>query len=267
MAYFREKRAGSRRSHKVPATIEEVNDNFLYRARMVNYSPDGMCLETDVVLDPQSEIIIGIEESPYENAALSADASACFRGKIIWQKDIRGGIFNFGYGVKIVSDDNQQSAKGHFSQQRPESRRHPRKSFAKPVVFISDNRHHKGVTKNISRRGAFIEVEDKLDVGQIIKLAIPGTKIDNGVMLKGQVVHLGPMGIGVNFKSLIKKKQIIQDRGGTRSGADRRKLFFSQYTPEKRSGQERRSGGDRRSLEHIKSRKAFDLSKAFRNIK
>jgi hypothetical protein len=267
MAYFREKRAGSRTSHKVPATIEEVDDSFLYRARMVNYSQEGMFLETDVVLDAESEIIIGIDESPYGSSATASETSACFRGKIVWQKDIRGSIFNFGYGIKIISDGDQHDAQGHFTQEINELRKYPRKPFSKPVVFISENQHHKGITKNISRRGAFIEVDDKLEVGQMIKLAIPGTKIDNGVMLKGEVVHLHSAGIGVNFKSLIKRRQILQDRGGTRSGDDRRKLFFAKYTPEKRTGAERRSGADRRSLKHLKSRKALNLSKAFRNIK
>jgi hypothetical protein len=38
------------------------------------------------------------------------------------------------------------------------------------------------------------------------------------------------------------------DRGGRRSGIERRKIFIPGYTPERRSGLDRRSGQDRRSL-------------------
>ena len=40
----------------------------------------------------------------------------------------------------------------------------------------------------------------------------------------------------------------LADNGGTRLGVDRRKLHYTAYSPEKRSGLDRRSGFDRRSL-------------------
>ena len=40
----------------------------------------------------------------------------------------------------------------------------------------------------------------------------------------------------------------MTDRGGTRSGTDRRKFQYTDYIPEKRSGRDRRRGFDRRSL-------------------
>ena len=64
MVHFAEKRAQIRSLCKLPATIEEVNDSFLYRARLVNYSNTGMFLESDVVLDSEAEIVVGIENSP-----------------------------------------------------------------------------------------------------------------------------------------------------------------------------------------------------------
>jgi len=39
----------------------------------------------------------------------------------------------------------------------------------------------------------------------------------------------------------------MTDRGGTRSGTDRRKFQYTDYIPEKRSGRDRRKGFDRRS--------------------
>ena len=43
------------------------------------------------------------------------------------------------------------------------------------------------------------------------------------------------------------KGNAIRDRGGTRSGKDRRKFQYTAYIPEKRSGKDRRIGTDRRS--------------------
>jgi len=43
--------------------------------------------------------------------------------------------------------------------------------------------------------------------GQIIKLVISRTKIEKGVMLKGEVVHLRREGFGLKFLSLLKDKK------------------------------------------------------------
>ncbi len=43
-----------------------------------------------------------------------------------------------------------------------------------------------------------------------------------------------------------KKRRMLKDNGGTRSGADRRVYIFMKYYPEKRSGRDRRKGIDRR---------------------
>ena len=43
------------------------------------------------------------------------------------------------------------------------------------------------------------------------------------------------------------KGKAIKDRGGTRSGTDRRKFQYTVYILEKRSGKDRRIGTDRRS--------------------
>ena len=145
-------------------------------------------------------------------------------------------------------------------------RKHPRKPYSKPVFIASENQYYTGLIKNISRRGIFIKIKDNFTVGQLIKLVVPGTKIDKGVMLIVEVVHMSPTGIGVEYKSLLKKRDIIKDRGGTRSGTDRRKMFISDYFPEKRSEKDRRKGGDRRRLQYLRYRKSLNLSGAFRDL-
>ena len=41
-------------------------------------------------------------------------------------------------------------------------------------------------------------------VGQAIRLVIPGTRIDNGVMLKAEIIRFNATGVGVKFSGLIK---------------------------------------------------------------
>lgn len=47
--------------------------------------------------------------------------------------------------------------------------------------------------------------------------------------------------------TIAEKKLKLKDRGGTRSGEDRRKFVYTAHLPERRSGRDRRKGFDRRS--------------------
>ena len=50
----------------------------------------------------------------------------------------------------------------------------------------------------------FIITRDDFSIGQMVRLVIPGTKIDNGTMLKGEIKHSNGKGIGVQFKKILK---------------------------------------------------------------
>jgi hypothetical protein len=50
----------------------------------------------------------------------------------------------------------------------------------------------------------FIETKENFAEGQTLRLVIPGTKIDKGIMLKGEIKHLNRKGIGVQFKRILK---------------------------------------------------------------
>jgi hypothetical protein len=201
-----ERRTGSREICKVPVTVREVNDSFIYRARIANCSSKGMYIETDFVLEPGAHVRIGIEDFAEVSLLGSLEGSSFFLSEIIWQEDSLGSIFNFGYGIKIISADDQKQAFAANSQVRQELRRHPRKSYPKPVFFTSRSRYRKGFIQNISRSGVFIKTTEKFTAGRIIKLVIPGTKFDKGTMLKGEVVRFNQLGIGIIFKSIIKKR-------------------------------------------------------------
>lgn len=83
-------------------------------------------------------------------------------------------------------------------------RRFTRKPFRRATIFACQNRYFAGLTKNISKGGIFIETRNPFAIGQIITLVISRTKIEKGVMLKGEVVHRRPEGFGLKFLSLLK---------------------------------------------------------------
>ena len=60
------------------------------------------------------------------------------------------------------------------------------------------------------------------------------------------------------------KSTRINDNGGTRSVAERRKYRITDYKPERRSGKERRSGGDRRKGQNFRGEKAIERRESFR---
>ena len=86
-------------------------------------------------------------------------------------------------------------------------RKFTRRPFRRATVFACQNRYYAGLTQNISKGGVFIETHNRFAKGQIITLVISRTKIEKGVMLKGQVVHLNRRGFGLKFLSLVKGGQ------------------------------------------------------------
>jgi hypothetical protein len=83
-------------------------------------------------------------------------------------------------------------------------RQFKRKPFRRATIFACQNRYYAGLTKNISKGGIFIETRNLFEIGQIITLVISRTKIEKGVMLKGEVIHTRPEGFGLKFLSLLK---------------------------------------------------------------
>ena len=211
MAHYYEKRSDQRIIHKSPIQVEDISSNKTYRARMVNYSKNGLYFETNLPLGSVTEINIEIENSSM--APSFSDLKERYQAKILWHKKLENSLYNFGYGAKYIysSDkENLQSTGFKDTETKTEDlRRHPRRSYRKTVLFASQNQYYEGLANNVSNGGIFIETNDRLSVGQIINLVIPGTKIDKGIMLKGEVIHVQPKGVGVKFKSLLKKARAL----------------------------------------------------------
>jgi Tfp pilus assembly protein PilZ len=206
MTQFYEKRSDGRTDFKSPIMVED-SKGIIYKARMVNYSGNGLYIETDWLLQPGTEIYIEMEQSPY--ASDSFDLPERYRAVILWHARLENAFYSYGYGVRYTPEVDMQIPQIKILQETKISedlRRYPRKHFSNSVFFTSRNGYFEGLIGNISRNGVFIKTQDDFTVGQVVRIVIPGTKIDNGTMLKGEIRHRSKKGIGIQFKQLLKAK-------------------------------------------------------------
>jgi len=132
-----ENRVADREFHKMPVLVQELNGIYIYSARMVNFNNKGAYLETDTALEVGTDIIIGIEDSTFISPSASPDSPKFYKAKIMWQKNLTGGFFNFGYGTKFNYFNEKQNVPETDTITGKENRKHPRKRYSKPVIFTS----------------------------------------------------------------------------------------------------------------------------------
>ena len=94
---------------------------------------------------------------------------------------------------KIV-EENQQA-----EEENEESRQHERKPCYEDTHFLTHQKLHEGVIRNISKGGTYIETEDFFFSGQEITVAGPFEEDGSDVKQKGEVVRCDGRGIGVKF--------------------------------------------------------------------
>ena len=200
-----EKRKNIRNILKVPIIVKELETGSIYRGRMTNYSASGICLETDGGLDLNVALFVRFESPPY---SASADPSSRtlenLFAKIRWKEETRANFFSFRYGASILSAESEINLNRNKFRMIKDFRKHPRKPYSKTVYFTTENQYFEGSITDISKEGMFFNTQDSFSVGQIIRLVIPGTKIDNGIMLKAEVVRFNEKGVGVKFNGLMK---------------------------------------------------------------
>ena len=194
---YTEKRTSPRSICNIPAVVQELDERYIFNAKIINYDKNGLYFETNIRLDSGKEIYIGFDESP------SMSRPHTFHVEILWIKKLTKSIYNYGYGAKHNHGSYNRKSEDLDLAEKAELRKNARRRFCKAVFLILVNDYYQGMSKNISRGGIFIETRNHFSIGKIIKLVIPGTKIDNGVMIKGKVVHIDQNGIGVKFTNLI----------------------------------------------------------------
>jgi hypothetical protein len=206
-------RKNDRIDYTAGAVIESLDPSPMVSACIANYSRGGLYFESDTLITPGTNIYLGIFGSPYSESEAEYE---CHRVKIKWCKDLYNSDFKYGYGAQHLDPIGAYSrdAEQHFydipryiklmMEDGQESRKHPRKPAERSVSFSSADQYCKGTITNVSKGGLFIETETGLGVGDRIKIAIPGTKFDKGLMLGAEVVRATTFGIGVKLIGMVK---------------------------------------------------------------
>ena len=197
-----EKRHHKRVKRDTMVTLESLQIGVDEDTHMVNCSDTGLYFESDQFLEPGDEVFIEVENYLDDQT----DPYLCHHAKIIWGRRLKTATYAFGYGAEYVRLANDQNSSEVDSEQISDLRRHPRHHIDKGVAFRYDNKPYHGIIRDISRNGCFIESRAFLNVGQILYLAIPGTKFVKNKMLKVEVVRLSPEGVGAIFKGNIQPK-------------------------------------------------------------
>ena len=197
-----EKRNTVRMDYRGPITIENIKAGVMHRAKMMNFSANGLYFEADNLLQPGEEIFVGIDNSPF---ASSQDTYECYRVKIVWRKKLKKSAFYYGYGAKHTIDPRQAKSQKGDSTGWNDIRKHQRKSYSKSIRFAAKELIFEGFLKNISSAGVFVEADENFSAGQILTFEI-ALKKNQKANVKGEVVWSSPEGFGVKFLSIDKQE-------------------------------------------------------------
>ena len=94
-----EKRSSPRFDHAAAVRIEDPQTGKRHDAMMVNYSEEGMYIESDSHFSSGIQIKIGIKNSPYASVPETIES---FQGLILWRAAVEHSFFQFGYGIQLV---------------------------------------------------------------------------------------------------------------------------------------------------------------------
>jgi len=119
-----ENRDTARIDHTSSLKVQDIASEKIYKARMFNYSKEGIYFESDSVLNPGIQIYIGIQNSPY---ASLPDVLEYHRAQIMWRKELKRSFFRYGYGVKLASLADKQDLQLNDKKEKKDLRKHPRR--------------------------------------------------------------------------------------------------------------------------------------------
>lgn len=196
-----ENRDSARLDHVSSVQVQDIESGKIHKARMFNFSKEGVYFESDSVLNPGMLIYVGIQNSPF---ASLPDVLEYHRAEIMWRKKLKDSFFRFGYGVKLASLADKQDLKSNDSKQTKNLRKYPRRRYDQFTLFTSQNGIFEGSINNISSSGIFLRSKNTFEVGQILTLVLP-CKNGKDVKVKGEIVWTSDRGFGVKFLSVDKK--------------------------------------------------------------
>ena len=195
-------RGAERTDHITPLQVKDLRSGDIYEARMFNYSDGGIYFESDGFFEKGTPLYLGILNSPYH---LISRVFEYYKGEVMWRKDLKRSLFSFGYGIQLISEASKQDMDSNDPKKAKDSRKHPRKPFSQTIRFGTHKGISEGDTKNISASGVFIATNEKLEVGQLLKLNLP-LKKGKMVRAEGQIMWINDEGFGLKFIEIKNEK-------------------------------------------------------------
>ncbi len=187
-----ERRDRTRFEHECKITLENSKIGVLRNCAMYNFNNNGLYIEADTQLEPETELRIGIKNSPFAD---EPDKFESYRGIIKWRKELKRSSFYFGYGVELIKDDAEKQNQDNFQW----SRENARKAVSIPIKFEYQNHTYEGTTENVSSDGISVKAKDPVMVGQQIIVQIPLKKKGKIAKFQGKVSWSNRDGFGVKF--------------------------------------------------------------------
>lgn len=213
-----EKRQNGRYPHRSQVVRESLITGTVTIGLMNNYSMGGFSFTSNNLINLDDMIFLGLADSPYSSAAHTYE---CHKVKIKWRKDVFRSRYRYAYGVQhldpigIFPEYTEQYycdipkyrelvAAVNKELRTQDLRKFDRKQLATSVYFVAENNIYRGLIRDLSRGGIFVETNSRLKVSQYIRLVIPGTKFDNGVMIKARIIHQSLSGYGIQLLGILK---------------------------------------------------------------
>ena len=133
------------------------------------------------------------------------------------QQLLKGDLLTTLLGLISKMSDDQQSALLDRLQDQPINsanpeeteialRGHSRKSCMISTDYRVDGCNFEGFMLDISPTGAFIETSEAFSVGQQIQLVFSLPNIPGQLTITGEILWIGKLGIGLQFKELSRKQ-------------------------------------------------------------
>jgi hypothetical protein len=188
-------RSAKRIDYMTPLQVKDLRSGDIYEAKMLDYSDDGISFASNGFFEKATPLYFGILYPP---DFLTSRVFEYYRGEVMWRKDLKGSPLSYEYGIQLVSESSKKESNSNDEKITKESRNNPRRPFFRPLRFGTEKDIYNGSAKNISASGVFIAANEKLEVGQILKLNLP-LKKGNMVRTVGQIVWINDEGFGLKF--------------------------------------------------------------------
>jgi len=200
-----EKRNAFRFNARKYISIKDIKTGSVFIAKLLNICSNGCYLESDRLLKVGSEYQIFEKKFP---ANFQPMIYRCSRVKILWRKELKISALNYGYGVEMIFENDEQQLRINSSIAGKDYRKYARRPYSKKIFFTTHNGFSEGISKNISPAGINLETATGIKKGDVIYITLPLIN-DTDIKVKGKIVWVNKGCFGVRFQS-VKKMDHLQ---------------------------------------------------------